>query len=543
METPHVVSYKDAKTMKTKIKLIVAVVSSFILYPSSLLAQGTLTPPGAPAPTMKTLSQVEPRTPISTAPFTISAPGSYYVTTNLTAGVNQSGILVAADNVTIDLNGFTLFGGGGTVGEGVSASGARANIVVRNGTVRNWPGSGVNFYDSGASQTLVQNIQSISNTFTGIAVKNGSRVFDCFTLGNGTRGVLVDNDCLVEHCKATGNASGGVTAGSNCELKNNQSTGNGMGINLTGTGSIVADNMVKSNADNYNLSQGNQLDLLLCEVPESIDWPASVKLVGSLNVTVSNAVTITANNVTLDLNGFAISSTANPAAGYGIELGANSAVTNIAIYNGNISGSVTNNGGTYGGAGFGYGIYYGAVVPYNVRVRGISVSGCQNDGINLAYSGTVVEGCVVQTVGGYGIVARSVSDSTAENCGSAGVYAYTANNCDGYSSGNGTGVYAWYTATGCYGSSSGSGAGVSAATANNCYGSSSSGTGVSAITANNCAGSSAGSGYGVNAFGTATGCYGSSSSGTGLSAFIANVCFGQTSTGTALSTTHNVNSF
>jgi hypothetical protein len=66
---------------------------------------------------------------------------------------------------------------------------------------------------------------------------------------------------------------------------------------------------------------------------------------------------------------------------------------------------------------------------------------------------------------------------------------------------------------------------------------------VSAITANNCAGSSAGSGYGVNAFGTATGCYGSSSSGTGLSAFIANVCFGQTSTGTALSTTHNVNSF
>jgi hypothetical protein len=42
------------------------------------LAQGSLTPPpGAPAPTMKTLDQIEARTPISSAPFTISAPGSY----------------------------------------------------------------------------------------------------------------------------------------------------------------------------------------------------------------------------------------------------------------------------------------------------------------------------------------------------------------------------------------------------------------------------------------------------------------------------------
>jgi len=38
--------------------------------------QGSLTPPGTPAPTMKTLAQIEPRTPISFLPVTLSQPGS-----------------------------------------------------------------------------------------------------------------------------------------------------------------------------------------------------------------------------------------------------------------------------------------------------------------------------------------------------------------------------------------------------------------------------------------------------------------------------------
>jgi hypothetical protein len=50
-----------------------ALLASCILNPASLSAQGSLTPPGAPAPTMKTLTQIEPRTPISSLPFTISA--------------------------------------------------------------------------------------------------------------------------------------------------------------------------------------------------------------------------------------------------------------------------------------------------------------------------------------------------------------------------------------------------------------------------------------------------------------------------------------
>jgi hypothetical protein len=65
----------------------------------------------------KTLNNVEPRTPISSLPYTISAAGSYYLTGNLTADAN--GILVDANNVTIDLAGFSLIGPGSGTSYGV----------------------------------------------------------------------------------------------------------------------------------------------------------------------------------------------------------------------------------------------------------------------------------------------------------------------------------------------------------------------------------------------------------------------------------------
>ena len=71
-------------------------------------AQGSLTPPGAPAPGMKTLSQLEPRTPISLIPYFITSSGSYYLTTNLTGASNTNGITISANHVSLDFCGFTL---------------------------------------------------------------------------------------------------------------------------------------------------------------------------------------------------------------------------------------------------------------------------------------------------------------------------------------------------------------------------------------------------------------------------------------------------
>jgi hypothetical protein len=319
----------------------------------------------------------------------------------------------------------------------------------------------------------------------------------------------------------------------------------------------------------------------ISSAPFTITQPGSYYLTTNVTVSSGYAIAITANNVSLDLNGFTIASTAPVASGDTAILLSGSR-TNIAIRNGHISSGVTNNGtGVYGGSGFGYGVAFSGF-PYNVRVLGLSVSGCQYHGIYLGYNSTVVESCVVNTVGAYGIQAQTVSDSTANDCGTTAISANTANNCVGSVSGNGSGVYATAAANNCYGNSDGNGYGLNVlGNAQNCYGTSSGGTGLYAYTAQNCygysndlgdgvyarsaqncygysingsgvrtltgvalncIGFSNGSGYGVQAT-TAIGCYGASLSGTGLGAFIANVCTGDTVTGTALSAIHNVNSY
>jgi hypothetical protein len=518
--------------------VLAAAVSTFCILHSAF-GQGSLAPPGSPAPTMKSLDQIEARTPISSLPFTVSAPGSYYVTANLFAVAGQNGITIAANNVTIDLNGFTLFGSGGGSGEAIWSPAAQQNLVVRNGTVRNWPGSGVNFYDAGSSLATVENIHSISNGFTGIAVKNGSYVTDCLTVGNGIRGILVDNDTLVEHCKAAGNMSLGIGAGSGCQLRDNQSVGNVYGLYITGTSNIVSGNVVMLNtANNYIIPQGNQLDLLLCQIPETINWPAKVKLAWSMNVTSGNAITINANNVTLDLNGFTISSTIDSTtSGSGIFV--NGPLQNIAIANGFIQGGVTNNGnGGYGGSGFGYGINDTNSSSVNVRVRDVSVSGCRFYGIYLPVNSTLAESCTVHTVGNYGIVADTIKNSSATDCGNNAIDGNQVSDSHGQTI-NGYGIIA-VTALNCYGVGTLGGAGVSAGCAQNCYAYGF--VGLSATTTENCYGYGIG-GQGIVATTLAQNCYGYSPSGTGIIAFIASACHGDTSTGTPLSATHNINSF
>jgi hypothetical protein len=276
-----------------------------------------------------------------------------------------------------------------------------------------------------------------------------------------------------------------------------------------------------------------------------ISASGSYYLTTNISVTSGVGISIIASQVTLDLNGFTISSTA-ATANAGIRLA--TGLSDIAILNGHITGSVTYSGGIYSGNGFSDGIdHSNPVQPFNVRVAHVSISGCVSAGINLGTNNsTVVDSCMVNTVGGYGILASSVIHSTVYQCGGTAIIADIASDCYGYSTG-GAGLVASFTANNCYGystgntadgldantaqncygastSTNGNGNGVSAIIANNCYGISFDGDGVSAQDANNCSGQSK-FGYGLVA-NIAIGCYGNATEGTGIKAYIANSCDG-----------------
>lgn len=176
-------------------------------HPSNSPAQGALTPPGAPAPMMKTLAQVEPRTPISTLPYTITQSGSYYLTTNLIS--NSGGITITTNGVTLDLMGFELAGSPGNGANGILVSGTRTNIVVRNGTIRGWTFEPVT--GQFTTQTVFENLQLVASiNGNGLDVGPFSRVANCTVFGSSTA-IRVGENSVVSACTVVSNSQTGIS--------------------------------------------------------------------------------------------------------------------------------------------------------------------------------------------------------------------------------------------------------------------------------------------------------------------------------------------
>ena len=162
----------DASWVKT-----VCVCGTVVVCAVVMSNAGPLDPPGGPVTsTMRTLDEVSGRIPINQtntpgnagALFRITSSGSYYLTRDWTVGQDQTGIEIAAQDVTIDLNGRALIGEGlftTQSGDGSNrASGSLAgSVTIRNGIIRGFDGAGVDFTDR-ADQLLIEGVTAIGCT-------------------------------------------------------------------------------------------------------------------------------------------------------------------------------------------------------------------------------------------------------------------------------------------------------------------------------------------------------------------------------------------
>ncbi len=292
-------------------------------------AQGSLTPPGPPAATMKTLEQVEPRQPIS-LPVTITEPGSYYLTGNVTGT-----IYIAASNVTLDLMGFAVMG---TTWNAIAAASGGANAIVRNGTLCAPNGNGLDMTVNGCTKGLVERVRVVGCKNYGLAVAEEFLVRECEVTGCGLEGIKGTAGVDVRACHTVSNGAGIALGGGSRAIGNTIVSNRVAGLKLTGSGSYVAENIVWGNGDNYDLSAGNRLDLLISEIPETLDQPCSARLAGNLNST-DHGVVITAGGVTLDLMGFMLTGNRDPNKhGVYLDGATNSPIRDVVVRNGILRG-------------------------------------------------------------------------------------------------------------------------------------------------------------------------------------------------------------
>ena len=240
--------------MKTSSRIASIVGVPTIFVAAAWLYAGPLNPPsGAISSTGKTLTEVEPRIAINLANtpgdadsvYKITQPGSYYLVGNLIGVVNKHGIEIASNGVTIDLNGFDVsaFGAASGAKSGISVTtSGLSTITIRNGSIRNWGGSGVRLGEFGvtpASNCHFDNIAVSGNSTYGIFSGSSSVITRCTSTNNGADGIYANDGCTITTCVASNNGSNGILTTSGCTIAECEASGNTLsGINAS-TGCVI----------------------------------------------------------------------------------------------------------------------------------------------------------------------------------------------------------------------------------------------------------------------------------------------------------------
>jgi hypothetical protein len=249
-----------------------AVLGASIL--TSFAVAGPITPP--PGPVGSTPGP-EPRVAInatntpgdSDSAYRIVTAGSYYLAGNLQGVSGRSGIEIAADNVSIDLNGFALVGGAGSL-VGITTDAAHDNITIRNGIVDSWGSDGINFNLSGSgSNSIMEGLVTRGNAGAGIVANANALMRGCLSEGNAGAGISCAVLANLSECVARLNGGGGISVGNGSVLSNCTARDNG-GTGLSaGTGSTIVACAAHSN-DLNGISAGTNCAVVDCAVSSNL---------------------------------------------------------------------------------------------------------------------------------------------------------------------------------------------------------------------------------------------------------------------------------
>jgi len=271
--------------METKqLKLIVSVLAlAMLAFPSSI---------GYAA---------DPRIAISSVPYTITSSGSYYLTDDLQIpSANDNAIHIDANNVTLDLMGFSLIGHAWSGnGCGIIISGQK-NVEIRDGTIREFGGDGI-YEDNGEAHRLI-NVRVVDNAGIGIDLGGGDHLVRSSTvLGSGFGGIFVGANSSIKDCKITFNFGHGIELSMGCTVMANTVDFNLFHGIWTWGNCVVTDNIVSNNMldgvaveENGSLVKNNTVFL---------NFENDIRVDGSHNVIEKNFISFSDCGIRIEKSG------------------------------------------------------------------------------------------------------------------------------------------------------------------------------------------------------------------------------------------------
>ena len=186
-------------------------------------------------------NRIRPGTIITNLPFTIRESGFYYLTGNLTNTTNNGdGITIDQSDVTLDLMGYTLYGGrysGIQSDDGIVILGSETNIQIRNGGVVGWNGDGINALN--ADFSIFKDLTVYLNQGDGLVGDFNNLMVRVTAHSNGIDGIEADDGSVFYHCTAGQNDDNGIQSSEGCVVMNSASFDNATdGIDVA-AGSVV----------------------------------------------------------------------------------------------------------------------------------------------------------------------------------------------------------------------------------------------------------------------------------------------------------------